>query len=197
VPDRHRASRRFPVHLRESPRRRTDQVHDLALRRTYRVRMSIPEIGSAAPDFTLPGMIVRDGVRTDDEYSLRAEYGRTVVLAFYPGDATPVCTAQLCSYQQELDDFGDLGATVWGISRQGLDSHEGFARDASLTFPLLSDVGGDVVRAYGLAAPGIGLRRSVFVIGPDGIVRWRHIGLVGLRFPHAERIRAQIETLVA
>jgi peroxiredoxin Q/BCP len=158
--------------------------------------MSIPEIGSTAPDFTLPGMVVRDGVRSDDEYSLAAQVGRPVVLAFYPGDATPVCTAQLCSYQQELDDFRDVGAVVWGISPQGLDSHEGFARGSSLTFPLLSDVGGDIVRAYGVRAPGLGLRRSVFVIGPDGIVRWRHVGLVGLRFPRAEVIRDQIEMLV-
>jgi peroxiredoxin Q/BCP len=158
--------------------------------------MSIPAVGEPAPTFTLPGMVVRDGVRTDDEYDLGSEYGRTTVLAFYPGDATPVCTAQLCSYQEELDDFGDLGAVVWGISPQALDSHETFARGASLTFPLLSDTAGTVIRDYGVNAPGIGLRRSVFVIGPDGIVRWRHIGLVGLRFPKASTIRAEIEQLV-
>ncbi|WIB78394.1 peroxiredoxin [Curtobacterium sp. MCPF17_002] len=159
--------------------------------------MSIPEVGDPAPRFTLPGMIVRDGTRIDDEYALSAEIGRTLVLAFYPGDATPVCTAQLCSYQEELDEFGDLGAVVWGVSPQALDSHEAFARGSSLTFPLLSDTAGDVIRAYGVQAPGIGLRRSVFVIGPDGVIRWRHVGLVGLRFPKAETIRAQIELLVA
>jgi thioredoxin-dependent peroxiredoxin len=158
--------------------------------------MSIPVVGEPAPTFTLPGMIVRDGVRTDDEYDLSSEIGRTIVLAFYPGDATPVCTAQLCSYQEELDDFDDLGAVVWGISPQALDSHEAFARDSSLTFPLLSDTAGTVVRDYGVRAPGLGLRRSVFVIGPDGVVRWRHIGLVGLRFPKASVIRAEIEQLV-
>ncbi|MDM7884263.1 peroxiredoxin [Curtobacterium sp. RHCKG23] len=159
--------------------------------------MQIPEVGEPAPGFTLPGTTVRDGARTDGEYALAAEIGRTVVLAFYPGDATPVCTAQLCSYQEELDDFGDLGAVVWGISPQALDSHAAFAHGSSLTFPLLSDPAGDVVRAYGLVAPGIGLRRSVFVIGPDGVVRWRHVGLVGLRFPKAATIRAQVEQLVA
>ncbi|WP_413602556.1 peroxiredoxin [Curtobacterium sp. Curtsp57] len=158
--------------------------------------MSIPAVGEPAPTFTLPGMIVRDGVRTDDEYDLSSEIGRTIVLAFYPGDATPVCTAQLCSYQEELDDFDDLGAVVWGISPQALDSHEAFARDSSLTFPLLSDTAGTVIRDYGVRAPGLGLRRSVFVVGPDGVVRWRHIGLVGLRFPKASVIRGEIEQLV-
>ncbi|MFJ3385267.1 MULTISPECIES: peroxiredoxin [unclassified Curtobacterium] len=158
--------------------------------------MSIPAVGDPAPRFTLPGMIVRDGVRTDGEYATDSAIGRTLVLAFYPGDATPVCTAQLCSYQEELDDFGDLGAVVWGISPQALDSHEAFARGSSLTFPLLSDASGTVIRDHGLNVPGIGLRRSVFVIGPDGIVRWRHVGLVGLRFPKADAIREQIELLV-
>jgi peroxiredoxin Q/BCP len=83
-----------------------------------------------------------------------------------------------------------------GHQPAGLDSHEGFARGSSLTFPRLSDVGGDVVRAYGVRTPGLGLRRSAFVIGPDGIVRWRHVGLVGIRFPRAEVIREQIEMLV-
>ncbi|MFS0729665.1 peroxiredoxin [Curtobacterium sp. 1P10AnD] len=159
--------------------------------------MSIPEVGEPAPAFSLAGTVVRDGTRTDGVYDLSAQIGRTVVLAFYPGDATPVCSAQLCSYQEELDDFDDLGAVVWGISPQALDSHEVFARGSSLTFPLLSDPSGAVVRSYGVRAPGIGLRRSVFVIGPDGIVRWRHIGLVGLRFPKAEVIREQIEQLVS
>ncbi|WJY00189.1 peroxiredoxin [Curtobacterium sp. 458] len=159
--------------------------------------MSIPEVGEPAPAFSLAGTVVRDGTRTDGVYDLSSQIGRTVVLAFYPGDATPVCSAQLCSYQEELDDFDDLGAVVWGISPQALDSHEAFARGSSLTFPLLSDPSGAVVRSYGVRAPGIGLRRSVFVIGPDGIVRWRHIGLVGLRFPKAEVIREQIEQLVS
>jgi len=158
--------------------------------------MSIPEVGDRAPDFTLPGTTLHAGTRIDGEYALAAAIGRPVVLAFYPGDATPRCTAQLCSYQEELDDFVELGAVVWGISPQALDSHEAFARGASLTFPLLSDTSGDVVRAYGVQAPGIGLRRSVFVVDADGVVRWRHVGLVGLRFPRAATIREQVEQLV-
>jgi thioredoxin-dependent peroxiredoxin len=158
--------------------------------------MGIPAIGAPAPDFTLPGLRVQAGVRTDDEYTLSAQIGRTVVLAFYPADASPVCTSQLCSYQTELDEFLDLGALVWGISPQGLDSHESFARGSSLSFPLLSDAGGEVVRDYGVHAPAIGVRRSVFLVGPDGVVRWRNVGIVGVRFPKADVIRRHIEALV-
>ncbi|WFR68368.1 redoxin domain-containing protein [Curtobacterium flaccumfaciens] len=159
--------------------------------------MSIPEVGDPAPDFTLPGTVVRDGTRTDEEYALSAVIGRTLVLAFYPGDASPVCTAQLLQLPAGARRLRRPRRGGLGISPQALDSHEVFARDSSLTFPLLSDTAGHVIRTYGVRAPGIGLRRSVFVIGPDGVVRWRHVGLVGLRFPTAETIRAQIELLVA
>ena len=140
--------------------------------------------------------LVRSGERFDDEYTLSSQIGRTVVLAFYPGDATPVCTSQLCSYQSELDEFIDLGAVVWGVSPQGLESHEDFARGASLSFPLLADTAGEVARDYGIRAPGLRLRRSVFLVGPDGIVRWRHVGFVGVRFPKPATIRKHVEALV-
>jgi peroxiredoxin Q/BCP len=159
--------------------------------------MAIPDIGAPAPDFTLPGTVVRDGERHDDDFTLSAQIGRSVVLAFYPADASPICTSQLCGYQDELDQFVDVGAVVWGISPQGLDSHAGFARGSSLRFPLLADTAGSVVAAYGIQAPLVGVRRSVFLIGPDGVVRWRHVGLVGIRFPSATTIRRHIEALVA
>ena len=99
--------------------------------------MSIPALGEPAPDFTLPGMIVRGGVRADDEYSRSSVVGRPLVLAFYPGDATPVCTAQLCSYQEELDDFADImrlsgeeGASVYANLR---------ARSAAMRTAMLND----------------------------------------------------------
>ncbi|MFZ7088329.1 peroxiredoxin [Curtobacterium sp. RRHDQ10] len=159
--------------------------------------MAIPDIGAPAPDFTLPGTVMRAGERHDDAFSLSGQIGRPVVLAFYPSDASPVCTSQLCSYEDDLHAFVETGAVVWGISPQGLDSHAGFARGSSLHFPLLADTEGRVIRDYGIQAPLVGVRRSVFLIGPDGVVRWRHVGLVGVRFPAASTIRRNIEALVA
>ena len=74
---------------------------------------SSPAIGDLAPEFTLPG--TAPGA-PDRDYSLSAERGHPVVLAFYPGDETPVCTRQLCSYQHDLDVLRTLDATLWGIS---------------------------------------------------------------------------------
>lgn len=157
----------------------------------------LAEVGSPAPDFTLPGLLVTDGTVARADYTLSAAKGRPVVLAFYPGDQTKVCTAQLCSYQSELAEFTDMGAEVWGISPQDLDSHEKFALKEQLEFPLLADPDLVAVKAYGIAAPVLGLRRSVFVIDADGVIRWKHVAVVGMTFQSASVIREQILALAA
>jgi peroxiredoxin Q/BCP len=151
-----------------------------------------PDIGTAAPDFTLPSVAVTDGVAQHDDLTLSALRGRTVVLAFYPADDTPVCTKQLCSYTSDLEQFTDLDALVWAISPQDIASHEAFATKYSLAFPLLADVNKEVIAEYGVSMFGIGVRRSVFVIDGDGIVRWKFVGLAGLKYPDAATIAAQI-----
>jgi peroxiredoxin Q/BCP len=93
--------------------------------------MSI-SVGDTAPDFTLPAT----GGRS---ISLSDFRGQPVVIVFYPGDDTPVCTKQLCSYNNELAQFADVGAQVLAISAQDIESHERFAAKHQFTFPLLSD----------------------------------------------------------
>ena len=156
-----------------------------------------PEIGQAAPDFTLPGVTIVDGQAVRGDYTLSAARGAPLVLAFYPGDDTAVCTRQLCSYTAGLADFTEVGATVWGISPQDVNSHEAFARKRELGFPLLADVGLAVSREYGIGLGSAGLRRSVFVLDADGILRWKHVTLVGLTFPSADTIAAQLAALRA
>jgi thioredoxin-dependent peroxiredoxin len=156
-----------------------------------------PETGQEAPEFTLPGVVVAGESVEQSEFTLSAQRGHPIVLAFYPGDNTAVCTRQLCSYTSGLESFTGFGATVWAISPQGLASHEQFARKYSLPFPLLADEGLKVSRAYGITLGGAGLRRSVFVIDADGILRWKHVTLVGLTFPSTETISAQLAALRA
>ena len=98
-----------------------------------------PEVGEAAPDFTLPGVALTDGQAVRGEYALSGMRGTPVVLAFYSGDDTFVYTRQLCSYTAGLEGFAGVGATVWGISPQDVDSHERFARKREPGFPLLAD----------------------------------------------------------
>lgn len=156
-----------------------------------------PEIGEVPPDFTLPGIELADGEVIHSQYTLWQQRGKPIVLAFYPGDDTTVCTRQLCSYTSGLENFTGFGASVWAISPQGLASHEKFARKYNLAFPLLADEGLPVARQYGITLGGAGLRRSVFVIDSGGVLRWKHVTLVGLTFPTAATIAAQLAALRA
>lgn len=157
--------------------------------------MTSPEVGELAPDFTLSGIVVEDGEAITRHFRLSERRGHPVVLAFYPADNSPGCTAQLCSYQDELASFRDLGAEIWGISRQNQHSHERFARTKNLGFPLLADEKGDVVTAYGVGLMGMAVRRSIFIIGPDGAVTWRHVSLVGFTFQSADTLKRELELI--
>ena len=129
-----------------------------------------PEVGDSAPDFTLSS--------TQGEISLLARSReRDVLLVFYPGDDTYVCTRQLCDYRDHLDVFADLGVDVLGINPQSLDSHRAFAEKHALPFPLLCDSDKSVCRAYGaLGLLGMA-KRALVLIGRDRRVRWKRVDL--------------------
>lgn len=135
--------------------------------------------GDLAPPFTLPG--IHDGARRD--HSLAEYAGRPVVLVFYPGDNTPVCTRQLNAYTADIDRFIDLDAQLLAISPDDLDSHQGFAdHQGGFAFPLLADVDKDVARSYGVLGPVGFYRRCVFVVGPVGRLAYVHRGFAGTTF---------------
>jgi peroxiredoxin Q/BCP len=146
--------------------------------------MSI-SVGDQAPDFSLVGT-------GNVTHSLNAYKGRTVVLVFYPGDNTPVCTKQLVCYNNELAQFSELEAQVLALSAQDLESHEKFAAQHGFQFPLLADTEKSVARAYGVLGP-LGIpRRSIFVIDASGVVRYVHRALVGVTFRPVEELVAAI-----
>ncbi|HZJ27862.1 MAG TPA: peroxiredoxin [Acidimicrobiia bacterium] len=140
--------------------------------------MSGPAVGDLAPDFTLAGI---EGEERRD-YTLSELRGRKVVLAFYPGDFTPGCTRQMCSYRDHFDDFEALDAVVLGISPQTVDRHAEWIQAKGFPFPLLADPDKAVIAAYGVGAPLIGVRRSVFVLDATGIIRYRHVAILGVTF---------------
>jgi peroxiredoxin Q/BCP len=153
--------------------------------------MGALEIGDRAPEFRLPGIRMVDGRFEHDEYSLGGYRRGPIVLAFYPLDQSKVCTEQMCSYQDDFAGFEELGAEVWGISLQGVESHEEFARKNGLTFPLLADRRDGVARDFGVSL-GPTLRRSVFIIDADNVIRWRHVALLGFTYRRATEIKQQI-----
>jgi peroxiredoxin Q/BCP len=148
------------------------------------------EIGQPAPAFSLEGTDnTPEGHRT---YSLEDYRGQVVVLVFYPGDNTPVCTRQLNAYTDDIDRFEEVGAQVLAISPQSVVSHDEFScKQGGFAFPLLADTDKAVGDAYGILGPLGFYRRSVFVVDAEGVVRWAHKAVAGITFrPTSELIEA-------
>lgn len=150
--------------------------------------MAGPQVGDPAPEFELPG--------SGDRTYLLADYrGTGVILAFYPGDFTPTCTRQFCSYRDDEDKLEELGVELLGISPQSVDSHERFIAENSLNVPLLADEDKKVARAYGALLIGGLVRRSIFVVDADLIVRHRQMSMVGLGFESADDLEEAVAAI--
>jgi peroxiredoxin Q/BCP len=150
-------------------------------------------VGQPAPTFTLDGTDNTDAGRRS--YSLDEYRGQVVVLVFYPGDSTPVCTRQLNQYTDDIDQFRDVGAQVLALSPQSVTSHEDFScKQGGFAFPLLADTDKAVGEAYGILGPLGFYRRSVFVIDADGIVRWAHKAVAGITFRPTSELVAAVQS---
>lgn len=149
------------------------------------------KVGERAPNFALP-----DGEgRT---WRLSEHKGETVVLLFYPGDNTPVCTKQMCSVRDRWGDYVATGAQIVAISTDTSDSHKGFAAKYSLPFPLLADPNEEVISAYGVRSwlPHRAAR-AVIVIDARGLVSYKKVQPLSLFAPRDDRIIAAINKAVA
>jgi peroxiredoxin Q/BCP len=133
--------------------------------------MSI-EVDEKAPFFTLEDHEGRP-------FKLSDHAGEKLLLVFYPGDDTPVCTRQLCDYRDGIEAFRDLGVTVVGISPDDPESHRRFRDRHNLPFILLSDPDLRVADQYGCRAI-VGMKRGVFLLDESQIVRYRHVEAVAL-----------------
>lgn len=130
------------------------------------------KINDKAPDFTLQS-------DSGDSFHLYDHAGEKILLVFYPGDNTPVCTAQLCEYRDGIEEFSDLGVTVVGISSDDLESHREFRSKHDLPFVLLSDTDLSVAKLYDSKGV-LGMKRSVFLVDEQSIIRYAHIETVAL-----------------
>ncbi len=121
-----------------------------------------PRVGQFAPEIDLP-----DGY--GNRWTLSEHRGKTVVLLFYPGDETPVCTKQLCSVRDNWEQCKQTGAEVVGIKTDSVEKHRAFAEHYGLPIRLLSDPDGLIVRIYEMKAL-FGTRRGVVVIDANGVI---------------------------
>jgi peroxiredoxin len=130
------------------------------------------KVNDKAPQFVLP----------DDQggqFSLAEQAGRKVLLVFYPGDDTPVCTKQLCDYRDGIEAFAGLGVEVVGISNDSAESHRRFREKHGLPFTLLTDANLEVAALYDSKGM-LGMKRSVFLVDEQGVIRYLHIESVAL-----------------
>ena len=143
-------------------------------------------VNEPAPDFLL-----KDG--NGAEWRLSDHRGKVVVLLFYPGDETPVCTRQMCSVRDRWEDYRETGAEVVGISSDSVESHRKFAEHHDLPLRLLSDPDREVAKKYSAISliPGR-VARSVFVIDAKGILRYSDVRPIGLFKPKDDATIAAI-----
>jgi peroxiredoxin len=145
--------------------------------------------GEKAPDFTL-----KDG--DGNEWTLTDHRGKTVVLLFYPGDNTPVCTAQLCSVRDHWSEYQETGAEVVGISTDTVESHKGFAEKNQLPLRLLSDADRKVSEMYDMKSwlPGRSAR-GVVVIDKNGKIAYHKVQPLSLLRPKDDDVLGAIKSV--
>jgi peroxiredoxin Q/BCP len=150
--------------------------------------MSGPNIGDQAPDFTLEG--------PDGSFTLSDHRGERVVLLFYPGDDTTVCTKQFCSYRDAGDEISGLEATLVGISTQDAASKTAFKAKHGLTTQLLADSDAAVSTAYGVYSKRFKMaKRTVFIVDEGGTVAHRHANFASLSFDDVADLRSALASL--
>jgi len=142
-------------------------------------------VGDPAPDFTVDGV-------PPGPYHLADQRGKVVVLAFYPGDFTPVCLRQLQHYEEQRQKLVDTGAVLWAISTDTLESHERMAKSYALAFPLLADEGAKVTQLYGVRSLMGSARRSLFLIDKQGVIRYRKEEPLSLSYRSVDDILAAL-----
>jgi peroxiredoxin Q/BCP len=161
------------------------------------------KVGDRAPDFSLPGT-------GGETYRLSDYRGRNLILAFYPGDGTTVCTRQFCSYRDQGERLEALDAAMLGISPQSIDSHERWVEEQQLNVPLLADEDLAVARSYGVtgwlgplarftelkdAPGGRYVMRAIFVIDGEGVVRYRKVSRTGSTYESVEDLERAVASL--
>ena len=144
---------------------------------------------------TAPGKALTQATRalplalSDGSTTTLADFaGRWLVLYFYPKDSTPGCTVEGNDFNALLPQFRKLGASVLGVSRDSLKSHQNFCTKQGFGFPLVSDADSKLCDAFGVIQPKklygrefIGIVRSTFLVDPEGVVRaeWRKVKVPG------------------
>lgn len=153
------------------------------------------EVGQNAPDFILFDSAKQPTKLSDSK-------GKNVVLAFYPGAFTGVCTTEMCTFRDRFDSLNSMNAQVIGVSVDGIFAQKAFSDANNLNFPLLSDFNRETVEAYGVALPNFAgmegytaSERAVFVIDKNGVIRFKWVGENPGVEPDYDEVQRQVDAL--
>jgi peroxiredoxin Q/BCP len=153
-----------------------------------------PDIGRRAPDFSLP-WASKDGIGPiEAPYQLASDRGKTVVVAFYPRDFTNGCTAEMRTFAEQYDSLFGPDVVLVAISTDSVETHNRFAKSLNLPFRLLSDPEQRVSKQYASKDEGGYNRRTVYVVGPDGRVKFRNMSFNALDPHDYAELRQAIRT---
>ncbi len=142
------------------------------------------KVGDSAPDFTLKN-------QDNEDVTLSAFRGRPVVLVFYPHDFSSICTSELCAIRDDYQSFVDLGAVVFGISRDSRHAHKAWKEAQGIKHDLLADMKGEVARRYGAWNEDLGFaERLTAVIDPNGTIIYTIHNPAGSPRDHHEALDA-------
>lgn len=151
------------------------------------------EVGREAPDFELPDIDM-------NIHKLSDYRGKKLVIAFFPAAESPVCTSEMCSFRDSLKELMELDAKVIGISVDGPFANKAFSRNRQLNFPLLSDYKRETINRYGIVMNNLGnlkdydaAKRSIFIIDPNGIIRYEWVSDNPLVQPNYDEIKSALQ----
>lgn len=160
-----------------------------------------PQVGKKLPDFSMPAVIPgADGSIAETTVTPKNLHGRPLVLFFYPRDATPGCTVEVCSFRDAYKEFEKIGVTVLGVSRDTVKSHIKFIQNQGLPYGLAADKDAELIKAWGLLVnktmygkPVTGVARTTYVVDSEGTVR--HIFEKVTPLGHAAQVLDIVRTL--
>lgn len=153
-----------------------------------------PNVGSMAPEFSLPWANKDTVGSANSPYELWRDRGKTVVIAFYPADFTKGCTAQMQTFGDQYDTLFGPDVVVVGISTDSVQTHQRFASSLGIPFRLLADQDQAVARKYGSKGDQGHARRTVFVVGPDGRVKYRNLRFNALDPTHYSELGSAVQS---
>ncbi len=156
-----------------------------------------PELGKPAPAADGRAFWLGRAAGEMADFHLADYRGKNIVLAFYPGDFTPVCTTELCDFRDNISALANLNALVAGISTDTIEKHAEFARKYNFAFPLIDDSSKMIGEAYGVSGSlfSSAHRRALFVIDASGNLVWQKVELTTLFRTEAAKVAKVLSSL--